>query len=328
MNPLVCICIPNFNSKETILRTLESIKNQSYQNFIVKIFDNCSTDGCENIIYKFIKDDNRFVLYKNKNPISGEMNFTQCVSKAEGKYFCIFHSDDVYSENILNKQVNFLESNNAIAVSTGAYIVDENNNILREKFLPSEILDNSAINFSTLVKLTFKYGNIVNFPSVMMETQVVQTNVVAWNEKDFGTSADLDFWFRVSKLGSFGFLKDPLILYRLSPSSYSFRRRLTFNKRSDIFKVLDEYKKELFISKKDIEYYSLQLLKDDLFISLNNIYIKSNNKNVKIRFLKNIKFAFKGWMHGKIIFLSLALPVIKFLPYVLQKIVIERIYKI
>ena len=36
--PLVCICIPNYNNEKTISETLDSLVNQTYKNIIIKIF--------------------------------------------------------------------------------------------------------------------------------------------------------------------------------------------------------------------------------------------------------------------------------------------------
>ena len=34
--PLVCICIPNYNNEKTISETLDSLVNQTYKNIIIK----------------------------------------------------------------------------------------------------------------------------------------------------------------------------------------------------------------------------------------------------------------------------------------------------
>ena len=48
--PLVCICIPHFNYKNTISQTLDTLLKQTYQNIIIKVFDNVSNDGSWEII--------------------------------------------------------------------------------------------------------------------------------------------------------------------------------------------------------------------------------------------------------------------------------------
>lgn len=48
--PLVCICIPNYNNEKTIAETLDSLLNQTYKNIIIKVFDNASIDKSRQII--------------------------------------------------------------------------------------------------------------------------------------------------------------------------------------------------------------------------------------------------------------------------------------
>lgn len=52
--PLLSVIIPVYNSEKSVLNTLESIKNQSYQHLQVIIIDDGSTDGSHRIISDFI----------------------------------------------------------------------------------------------------------------------------------------------------------------------------------------------------------------------------------------------------------------------------------
>ena len=46
----VCICVPAYNSEETIGKTLESLLKQSYENIIIKIINNLSIDNTAKIV--------------------------------------------------------------------------------------------------------------------------------------------------------------------------------------------------------------------------------------------------------------------------------------
>ena len=120
-NPLVCICIPNYNNEKTIAETLDSLIAQTYDNIIIKVFDNASTDSSIEILNEYSRKHHNIHVYKNEKNIGGEANFTKCIENMEGEYSAIFHSDDVYFSTIIEEQVALLHDNkDIVAVSTNA----------------------------------------------------------------------------------------------------------------------------------------------------------------------------------------------------------------
>ena len=101
--PLVCVCIPTFNSAATIRETLASIVNQSYKHLNIHVVDNDSTDDTLQIVLEF--NDPRIRLYKNKINVGAEGNFNRCIQSATGEYTAIFHADDIYESAMVEKQV-------------------------------------------------------------------------------------------------------------------------------------------------------------------------------------------------------------------------------
>ena len=55
------IIVPFYNVEKWIKTTIQSIKNQTYQNFEVYFSDDCSSDNSKNLIKPFI-DNNKFFL--------------------------------------------------------------------------------------------------------------------------------------------------------------------------------------------------------------------------------------------------------------------------
>jgi glycosyltransferase involved in cell wall biosynthesis len=63
--PLVCICIPHFNNKKTISQALDSLLEQTYQNIIMKVFDNVSNDGSWEVIKGYAERYSHIHVFKN-----------------------------------------------------------------------------------------------------------------------------------------------------------------------------------------------------------------------------------------------------------------------
>ena len=96
MNPFFSIIIPLYNREKTISRAINSILNQTYQDFEIIVIDDCSTDNSAEKVYEFKLRDSRIKYIKN------EMNQERCISRnkgiqiALGKYVCFLDSDDYH----------------------------------------------------------------------------------------------------------------------------------------------------------------------------------------------------------------------------------------
>jgi len=121
VEPLVSVGIPTYNRPQSLKRVLESLVVQSYQNLEIIISDNCSENPeVEDVINEFLKKDtkNRIRYYRQAKNVGAANNFRFVLDQAKGKYFLWNADDDVRSENFIEIQTQFLESNSEYAAST------------------------------------------------------------------------------------------------------------------------------------------------------------------------------------------------------------------
>ncbi len=87
--PLVAIGIPVYNGEKYIAEVLESISNQTYDNFECHIINNASTDKTGELAEKFIRNDKRFKLHTHTDFVDLVANWNRTVDYIpEGaKYF-------------------------------------------------------------------------------------------------------------------------------------------------------------------------------------------------------------------------------------------------
>lgn len=104
------ICIPNFNYAKHIGETIQSVLNQTYQNYEIIVVDNASTDNSWNIIEEFQKKDKRIRIYKNEYNVGFAPNLDMAVSKAKNNFILVLSSDDTMNENALNTYNQILEA--------------------------------------------------------------------------------------------------------------------------------------------------------------------------------------------------------------------------
>jgi glycosyltransferase involved in cell wall biosynthesis len=112
--PLVSIIIPTYNSEKTLVKCLESIKNQTYKNIEVIVVDKNSRDKTVEIAKNY--DARVFQLNAER---AEAKNFG--LKKAAGKYVCFIDSDMELTKNLIEECVNIIERDEKI----GGIIIPE-----------------------------------------------------------------------------------------------------------------------------------------------------------------------------------------------------------
>lgn len=244
-SPSVCICVPTYNAGKTLEKTLLSISRQTYNNITVIVVDNASSDDTARIAEKFTFNDSRFTICKNELNIGAEGNFNRCIKLACSDYTAIFHADDIYAPDIIEKQLTYLEKHqNAGAVFCCAKYIDEQDNCICDAPTPHEILAGSAdreYSFRDVFPLILRDMNFLVCPSAMVRTAVYNEHVAVWDSKRFASSADLWVWLRILEKYTIGILPERLINYRISSFQGGSQLRHLNTNRADFFLVTDYY---------------------------------------------------------------------------------------
>lgn len=306
--PKVCICIPAYNAEATIGETLKSLVNQTYKNISIYVIDNNSKDKTVKVVEKFVKKYEIIKLFKYNNTVPADENFDRCITHADGEYTCIFHSDDVYLPNIIEKEIEFFTAHSDIgAVFTYANVINENGKKISELKSVKDIEEKKIYNFQELFPLYLKYGNFFVTPSAMIRTEIYKKEIVKHKrQENFSDAFDVDVWLRILSKHKVGFIYDKLMNYRLSIHSTSFRKLLLYKNTIEdgMFNVLECTMKEQGVN---------YLLNCDDYIGLKNrnmlgkvfkayvsgdyVYARQLIRNIDIsrskKQLKFIKFIFE-----------------------------------
>jgi glycosyltransferase involved in cell wall biosynthesis len=271
--PLVCICIPTYNSASTIKEMLTSVLSQTYENLIVHVLDNASTDETIKIIKNF--DDFRLRIHAHDQNIGAEGNFNRCIQCAEGDYTAIFHADDIYDLTMIERQIECFEmhSNFGVVFTAANKINSEGISSGLIGLSPGSNAKINVYDFETLFKIILKKGNFIITPSAMVRTKIYKDEIIEWRGNLFKSSADLDVWLRISKRHSVAFIVEPLMRYRVDQKQFSnsVRNRTS---RADIFLVIDYYLRspeinELLTEADQINLHQL-IVNDRLWRAINN----------------------------------------------------------
>ncbi len=234
MENLITVVIPCYNHALFLGDAIQSIIDQTYQNFECLIINDGSTDNTEEVVTEWISKDSRVHYYKKENGgLSSARNYGINLSASE--YIVTLDADDKYEKTFLEKGIAILLKNNAIGiVSSWGIRFSENNQYgifkPRGKRLNDFLFRNEAIGTSMFRKKCW-------------------IEVGGYDETMKLGYEDWEFYISVTKLG-YGVHIIPEILFY-------YRQHVVSMRIEAINKYDLEIKKYVFIKHKQlyVEYY-------------------------------------------------------------------------
>ncbi|MEQ8924877.1 MAG: glycosyltransferase [Fulvivirga sp.] len=106
--PVFSVIIPTFNRGKYISRAIDSVLNQTFQDFELIIINDGSTDDSDAIINSY--NDSR-IRYISKNNEERNIARNTGIKVSSGKWICFLDSDDYYYLNHLEKANDFIKTN-------------------------------------------------------------------------------------------------------------------------------------------------------------------------------------------------------------------------
>lgn len=221
--PKISVVLPTYNGQEYIKEAIESIINQTFEDWELIIVNDCSTDETGKIIEEYREKDSRIRIINNyvnkKLPASLNVGFLQ----ATGEYLTWTSDDNMYLPNALKIMTKYLDQNpKQIMVRARYNVINEEKEVL---YVADEY-DQDIGYIRNCVGACFLYRK-----------EVVE-KIGYYNENKFLVE-DYDYWLRILfQYGEIGQICDVLYLYRTHKCS------LTSTRERDIRKMLLKLRKE------------------------------------------------------------------------------------
>ena len=227
---LVSIIIPYFKKKDYILDAINSILNQTYQNFeIIIVYDDIDKSELS-LIYKIQKVDKRIKVLINKKNLGAGLSRNYAIKNSNGKYIAFLDADDIWNVEKLKKQVNIMEQKNLSITHTSYKILDKNNNHANIRLAKN--LD---------------YKKLLKSCDVGLSTVMIKKDLFSKKNKfsNLKTKEDYVLWLLLTKGGYIFYpIKEILTSWRISQNSLSSH---ILRKLIDGFNVYYKYMKFSFI---------------------------------------------------------------------------------
>lgn len=205
----VSILMPVRNAEPFIASAIESILNQTHENFELIIVDDGSTDSTSSVVKRF--SDLRIKLIEGDERKGISFRLNQAFDVADGEFIARMDGDDLAVDSRLEDQVRYLNAHPEVSILGGgvAYIDAANRVVGQPRDLP---LDDSLIKFKMLT------GNCIFHPTVMLRRDDFMAHRYA---TDFEFSQDYELWLRVGASKVFANLPKVLTLQRKHSESVS-----------------------------------------------------------------------------------------------------------
>ena len=186
------IITPCYNAEKTIVTTIESVINQSFQDWEMLIIDDCSNDSSPEIIKKYADKDYRIKYFRtHKKSGSPSLPRNIGIENAKGKYIAFLDSDDVWLPDKLEKQIEFIEKNDYSFIYSDYekinHLGERNNRIVKMPESASfwDVLETCTIPCLTALLTKDIIGN-TRFKSIPKEDfafwlEILKKNVDAYN---------------------------------------------------------------------------------------------------------------------------------------------------
>jgi len=122
----ISIITPIYNSNY-IENTIDSVIKQTYKDWELLLVDDCSNDDTINRIKEYIEKDDRINLNVLEVNVGAAEARNIALREAKGDYIAFLDSDDMWLPNKLEKQIQFMKSNNYAFSFTAYQRVNQNN---------------------------------------------------------------------------------------------------------------------------------------------------------------------------------------------------------
>lgn len=223
MSPLVTIGVPFYNSRNYIAQTLDSIREQTYNNLQLVLIDDCSADGGLETVREWVNvNGSRFtevIMLQNAQNRGTSYSCKRLQEAASGVFFSKLDADDIILPNKVAKQVEcLLDHPDAALVYSNTQLIDSNGVLLEEDYFAVQNFRSvvgkigpSGFLFDQLLEEDF-----IPNSSVLMRKEALE-KAGGYDETLF--TEDWDLWLRISKMYPIRFLEGCYSQYRIHPQS-------------------------------------------------------------------------------------------------------------
>lgn len=225
MNPLVSIITPSYNSAKFIAETIQSVQNQTHQNWEMIIVDDGSSDETESVVLSIIQNDNRIQFHKLSQNSGPAVARNTGIEKASGDYMTFIDADDIWFPT-------FIENNIKTIQKTGIPFVFSSYRRANEQleFVYSDFIVPNKVSYTDILK-----SNSISCLTAFLDIKKLGKKYMPLIRK----RQDMGLWLNYLKVIPFAHgIQETQAIYRIRENSLS-------RKKSDLIKYQWQFYREV-----------------------------------------------------------------------------------
>jgi glycosyltransferase involved in cell wall biosynthesis len=217
--PKVSVVIPNYNHARFLRKRIDSVLQQTFQDFEVILLDDSSTDDSRSILSSYAGDPRVRIQFNEENSGSTFKQWNKGVRLARGEYVWIAESDDYADPRFLEHLVPVLDSRpRVVLVSCRSWRVDADGHAERYADSHSPRLAHYATGADVDGREQCQ-DHLVDFSGVWSASSVLfRASIyrrVGGADETLRFSGDSKTWAAMAQTGRVAFLSEPLNFHRI-----------------------------------------------------------------------------------------------------------------
>lgn len=234
--PKVSIILPTYNRRDLIEKSIQSVLDQTFDDFELIVIDDASTDGTIEVIEGFL--DPRLIYIRHTKNQGGAIARNTGIKASKAELIAFQDSDDIWFPEKLFKQISRFKSAPKSLGAVYTQCLRWKNS--QKKLIPS---NRPAKKEGNLFKSLLS-ENFIGLPSLVVRKSCLEK--VGLFDETLPRLQDWELFLRISKHFDFAFVPEPLVESFFTEGSISSKQgALIFALETILEKHLDEYKPHL-----------------------------------------------------------------------------------
>lgn len=223
----VTICVATYNRCKLLIRTIDSVLNQTYTNFELLICDDSSTDETEEYCRSMSKLDNRIRYHRNTENVGMVDNYVQMYKMIETELFVVCSDDDFLFPRHLERTVDAFDKQPGLGMTFGQTACGNVDNTSQVSVIPANLSEDGIVDPKQML-LDSITGNNICWTSALIRKSAVNTmaeygknNLSLTFEDVFIKEGDYFFVLLMLVTAPAAFVNVPASYFSVDGSSYS-----------------------------------------------------------------------------------------------------------
>lgn len=206
---MISVVVPLYNKSSSVLKTIQSIQRQSFQDFEIIVVDDGSTDGSSEIVEAIQSSDSRLSLIKKTNGgVCSARNIG--IKKSKGEFIALLDADDIWDKDYLQEQMHMVSDFPECSMWGINYGETIDDAIIRE--VPTGLPKGFRGIVEDYFRIPGRISDLFCSSSVLIRKYVFDK--VGLFDERIRYAEDSDMWFRIIARFQVAFYDKYMVYYR------------------------------------------------------------------------------------------------------------------